>query len=131
MLTRYGFGVNRPIKIPDSAEFRQRWQGLDRAGRKRVRRSVNRGQSCERRDEAALAVVVARQQKKAWLVTWPVVTVLVGLTAIGRGLVAVVATMALTLAVYAPFAVFFHRRANRAEERNREAVERRGSRKRR
>lgn len=122
--------MNRPTKIPDSAEFRQRWQRLDRAGRKRVRRSVNRGQSCERRDEAALAVVVARQQKVAWLVTWPLVTVLVGLTAIGRGWVAVLATMTLTLVIYAPFAVFFHRRAHRAEEHNRAAVERRGSRKR-
>lgn len=122
--------MNRPTKIPDSAEFRQRWQRLDRAGRKRVRRSVNRGRSCERRDEAALAVVVARQQKVAWLVTWPLVTVLVGLTAIGRGLVAVLATMTLTLVIYAPFAVFFHRRARRAEELNRAAVERRGSRKR-
>lgn len=123
--------MNRPTKIPDSAEFRQRWQRLDRAGRKRVRRSVNRGQSCERRDEAALAVVVARQQKVAWLVTWPLVTLLVGLSAIGRGLVAVLATMALTLVIYAPFAVFFHRRARRAEEYNRAAVERRSSGKRR
>lgn len=119
--------MNRPTKIPGSAEFRQRWQRLDRAGRKRVRRSVNRGQACERRDEAALAVVVARQQKIAWLVTWPLVTVLVGLTAIGQGLAAVLAAMALTLLVYSPFAVFFHRRASRAEEHNRAAVERRGS----
>lgn len=128
---RYGSDVSRPTKIPESAEFRQRWQRLDRAGRKRVRRSVNRGQSCERRDEAALAVVVARQQKIAWLVTWPLVTLLVGSTAIGRGLTAVLAAMALALLVYTPFAVFFHRRASRAEELNRAAVERRGSRKRR
>lgn len=96
-----------------------------------MRRAVNRGQACERRDEAALAAVVARQQKVAWLVTWPIVAVVVGLTALGRGLVPVLATVALTLAVYTPFAVFFHRRARRAEERNRAAVERRGSRKRR
>lgn len=75
--------------------------------------------------------MVARQQKIAWLVTWPLVTLLVGLTAIGQGLTAVLAAMALTLVVYSPFAVFFHRRASRAEDLNRAAVERRGSGKRR
>lgn len=114
-------------KVPDSAEFRRRWQQLDRAGRKRVRRSVNRGQACERRDEAGLAVVIARQQRIAWLVTWPVVTVLVGLTAIPEGLLAAGVAMVLAVLVYAPFALFFRRRARRAEELNRAAVERRAS----
>lgn len=118
--------MNRKIRVPDSAEFRQRWQRLDRSGRRRVRRAVNRGQACERRDEAALAVVVARQQRIAWLVTWPLVTVLVGLPSIPQGLTPVAATMGLAALVYAPFSLFFARRASRAVERNLAHVERRG-----
>lgn len=121
--------MNRKARVPDSGEFRERWQRLDRAGRKRVRRAVNRGQACERRDEAALAVVVARQQKIAWLVTWPIVTVLVGLPSIPQGLVSVLATMLLAASVYAPFALFFHWRARGAMERNLAVVERRGAKK--
>jgi hypothetical protein len=121
--------MSRRIRVPEAAEFRQRWQRLDRAGRRRVRRAVNRGRVCERREEAALAVVVGRQQKTAWLVTWPIVAVLVGLTSIPQGLASVAATAGLAALVYAPFALFFFRRAKRAVEHNLAAVERRDTKK--
>lgn len=115
--------VSSRIRVPDSAEFRQRWQRLDRAAKKRVRRAVNRGQACEKRSEAALAVVVGRQQRIAWLVTWPVVAVLVALPSIPEGPVAVLVTLVVGTVVYAPFALWFHRRARRAVQRNLEFFE--------
>lgn len=119
--------MNRRITVPDPTEFRQRWQRLDRAGKKRVRRAVNRGQACERRAEAALAVVVGRQQKTAWLITWPVVAVLVALPQIPVGLAAVGLTLVVGAVVYAPVALWFHFRARRAVERNLAVVEPRGA----
>lgn len=110
--------MSRKTTIPDSSEFRERWQRLDRDAKKRVRRAVNRGQACQKRSEAGLAVVMARQQKIAWLVTWPLVVVIVALPSIGQGAAAVIAAMVVAAGLYGPFAVWFHRRARRAEERN-------------
>lgn len=118
-------GVSRRTTIPEAGEFRARWQRLDRSGRKRVRRAVNRGMACDNRGEAALAVVTARQQKVAWLVTWPVVALVVGLTSLGEGLAGAVVAALVGLVLYSPVAVWFHRCARRAEQRNLDVVHRR------
>jgi hypothetical protein len=119
--------VSRRITVPDGAEFRQRWQRLDRAGKKRVRRAVKRGEACDKRSEAALAAVVGRQQRLAWLITWPVVAILVALPTSPQGPLAVLVTLAVATVVYAPFALWFHRRARRAVARNLAVVEGRGT----
>ncbi|MFO8075849.1 MAG: hypothetical protein ACQETV_02990 [Actinomycetota bacterium] len=119
----------KPHEIPEGQAFRDAWTKLDKDARRRVRRAINRGQAVETRKEARVAVGMARSQLRFWRWGWMVGPVVVFALTLAQGIeVAVFNTLIVTVVV-AGMALFFRRRALRAEARNLEVVERKRKRK--
>lgn len=110
-------------RIPEGAEYRQRWAQLDRPARRRVMRAVNRARALDKRNEAVLAVALARAQQRFWRVAWLLGPALGALLAYDQPVTAIVANAGLAAAVFGVLAVFFRWRARRAEEVNLQVVE--------
>lgn len=111
--------------IDDPQVHRQQWGRLDPMDRRRIMRAVNRGQALDRRKEAALAVGVARQQQRFWRKVW-LAGPLIALLQWNAGWLAVVINAVIGLAVVGGMALFWLRRARRAEQANLERVGRSG-----
>lgn len=108
-------------RIPDRDEYQRRWRKLDLGDRRRILRAVNRGERLRSRQEAALAVALARRQQRFWSRVW-LFAPLLGLVSYRAGLLAVVVNAAMATLVLGAAAWFWHRRAARAEQANLEAV---------
>ena len=111
-------------KVPDGSDYREAWAALDRDGRRRVRRAVNRGEALESRSEARVAVVLARSQRRFWRWGWAIGPVLVLALTFREGWQVALTNTGFVLLVVGGMAWFFGSRARRAEERNLELLER-------
>lgn len=108
-------------RIPDKDEFNRLWSQVAASDRRRILRAVNRGQLLDSRHEAALAVVMARRQRRFWRFAWllgPVMAVPLANVLGIEGLEQQVAYALLAAAVLLAMSVFYTRRARRAEELN-------------
>jgi hypothetical protein len=121
------------VRIPDPVTFQRRWRELDVSGRRRIMRAVNRGVALDDRAEAALAVVLARRQRRFWRtcgLASPIVGIIVALLTGRTGTTPVLLlanTVVASLGV-GLLSLWWFRRAIRAEERNLIRVERGGRR---
>lgn len=90
--------------------------------RRRILRAVNKGHMLDRRNEAALAVVLARRQQRFWRYAWllgPLIGIPVAVVMpTVEGLGPTVAYGLLGGAVLLAMSAYYTRRAKRAEELN-------------
>lgn len=110
-------------RIPDRAEYRRQWAQLQLADRRRIIKAVNRGQTLDRPQDAALAVMTARSQKRFWTWAWllgPVSSLFVLFQDAGFAVWA--ANAVLITLVMGALSFFWYRRADRAETANLEAA---------
>lgn len=114
----------RPPQIPEGQAFRDAWTKLDRDGRRRVRRAVNRGQEAVNRNEARLAVAMARNQLRFWRWGWLVGPAVVLVITLPQGLDIALVNLAVVLAAVALMAWIFRTRAQRTERLNLALLER-------
>ena len=105
-------------QLPAGDDFRTQWTSLDRAGRRRVRRAANRARPASNRKEAGLAAAMAVNQQRMWRWAWIVAPVVLALLRIPDGWAAVLANLAAALAVFGLMALYFRRRASKAEAIN-------------
>lgn len=126
-VTRCGLAPD-VVKIPDRTEYRLKWGQLDSTARRRIVRSVNKGQALDNPREAALAVVTARRQQWFWKRAWLLGPV-AGLLTIGQGFGVYLANAFLSTAIIGLMGYFWYRRAERAAAINLEAAAGRGKRK--
>ncbi len=119
----------KPHEIPEGQAFRDAWAKLDKDARRRVRRAINRGRPVDTRKEARVAVAMARSQLRFWRWGWMVGPLVVFALTFAQGIEVAVFNTAIVTVVVAGMALFFRRRAQRAESRNLEVVERRRKRK--
>lgn len=94
------------------------------ADRRRIVRAVNRGQQLDRPQDAALAVMTARSQKRFWSYAWllgPVSSLFVLLQ--DATFTVWLANAVLITLVMGALSFFWYRRADRAETANLEAAQ--------
>ena len=114
-------------EIPTGDRYRSEWARLDKDARRRVRRAANRGRAVEGGNprEAALAAALAVNQQRFWRWGWVIGPVFVGVvTVVDTGIVAALINAAIVGVVVGAMAVYFYRRAQRAEAENREVMAR-------
>lgn len=114
----------KPVILEGEAR-RKAWDQLDRDARKRIIRTVNRGQALSDPQEAGLAVGFAKTQQNMWKKIWfagPVLAVVLDLTRQFPlkqvGIDALVATLS-----FGGISFVLWRLARAAETRNREVVQ--------
>lgn len=107
-------------RIPDDEMFQRRWRALEHADRRRIIRAVNRGRQLDDRSDAALAVVMARRQQRFWRYAWLIgPAIVLGTSAFSETTVeSLLLNLVLSIAILGAMAVFWRRRAARAEELN-------------
>jgi hypothetical protein len=105
------------VRVPDRDTHRRQFAALPLAERRQVIRAVNRGRAVEARKLAGHAVVVARRQQRLWRWVW-VTGPLIGLTQLGLGLQAVLASVLIATATMGLMSRFWWGRARAAEAAN-------------
>ena len=106
---------------PDT-DHRSAWAALDIKERRRILKAVNRGRAMEDRRDARLAIGAAQQQKRFWSKAW-LLGPLVALFFLTQGVAVYAVNAAFATLVLGLMATFWYRRADRAEQRNREVTE--------
>jgi hypothetical protein len=114
--------VSSEPSVPEGSAFSEAWRALDRDARRRVRRAVNRAQPVQDAREATLAVAVARGQRRFWRYGWLLGPVFAVILLVREPLPVVIANGVFAVVVFGVLALFFSRRARRAEERNLEVA---------
>ena len=110
-------------RVPSPAEHARLWAGLAFRDRRRILRSVSRGQGLEDRADAKVGVGVARQQQRYWRRVW-LVGPLMGLVLVPAWIqVAVVAVLG--TALMGALSAWRLRRARAAEAADLERLQRR------
>lgn len=107
-------------RIPSREEHAQLWAKLAPADRRRIMRSVTRGQGLTNRREARLGVGVARQQQRYWRYAW-LIGPAMGLIQLPDP-VGVAITALLGILTMGGLSVFRIRRATAAEAANLERL---------
>lgn len=110
-------------RVPSPAEHARLWAGMEFQDRRRVMRSVNRGEGLDSRADAKVGVGVARQQQRYWSRVW-LVGPLMGLVLLPAWLEVAVAAV-LGTAMMAVLSRWRLRRARAAEQANLERLGRR------
>lgn len=103
--------------IPDEATYRETWSSMDFSHRRTIVKAVNKGRACETREDAAIAVVVARRQQRFWKYAW-LMGPLVALIQVGEGLAAYLVNAALATIIVGGMAWWKLRRVRQAEDSN-------------
>ncbi len=114
--------VRVPRRSSDASDHRTAWAALDFRDRRRILKAVNRGQAVEDRREARLAVGAARHQKRFWKKAWLLGPVL-SLFALTSGAAAYAVNAVFATSVLGLMALFWYRRADRAEHANEELAQ--------
>lgn len=114
----YTADVAKGPTIPEGPAFTAAWRSLDRDGRRRVRRAVNRVRVADDPKEAALAVAVARGQRRFWRWGWALGPLLAMLLLSTEDLPVVIANGLFAVVLFGALAWLFTRRAQRAEALN-------------
>ncbi len=107
-------------KVPSPEEHTRLWAKLPFADRRRILRSVNRGEGLENRKEARIGVGVARQQLRYWRWAW-LFGPAMGLIRIPDW-IAVAITALLGGLLMGALSLWRIRRAQRAEQANLERI---------
>lgn len=110
-------------KVPSPAEHARLWAGLEFRDRRRILRSVSRGQGLENRGDAKVGIGVARQQQRYWRRVW-VFGPIMGLALVPDWIQVAVAAV-LGTALMGGLSAWRLRRARVAEQANLERLERR------
>lgn len=110
-------------KVPSRAEHARLWAGLDFRDRRRILRSVSRGQRLETRADAKVGIGVARQQQRYWRRVWLLGPVM-GLVLVPEW-IQVAVTAVLGTALLGTLSAWRLRRARAAEQGNLERLQRR------
>lgn len=108
--------------LPRGADFRKEWDRLDRDGRRRVRQAANRGEAAGTKREASLAAAMAVNQQRMWRWAWLIAPVVVAALRWPDGWLVMLANFGVGLVIFGLMALFFYRRAQRAERANREVL---------
>lgn len=104
-------------KVPDRDEYRLEWSKLELKDRRRIVRAVNRGQTLDKRKEAALAVATARGQKRFWSKAW-LLGPIGALFTIGEGWAVYAVNAFMLTLIMGAMSYFWYQRADRAEQAN-------------
>lgn len=103
---------------------------MELADRRRIVKAVNRGQQLDNPNDAAMAVMTARSQKRFWTYAWllgPVSSLFVLLQ--DASFQTWLVNAVLITAIMGALSFFWYRRADRAESSNRERAQSKGKKK--
>lgn len=109
------------MRLPDKDEHRRAWAAVEMDVRRKVMKSVNRGQALDSKPLARLAVGVARQQQKFWSRVW-VIAPLFSLFFYREGWAAVAANAAVAIVFMGLMSTYWFLRARSSERANLEML---------